>query len=77
MNILKKTQARIVKETVHLWSEHSKATLVRSKLKSLHRELQHHNKTLKVSWFTVHLSEVNPCFPFYIGLSHDHGSWAI
>ncbi|XP_074179301.1 gamma-taxilin-like isoform X1 [Rhinolophus sinicus] len=47
MKILKKTQAQIMKETVHLHSKYSKATLVRSKLKSLCRELQCHNKTLK------------------------------
>ncbi|XP_024902377.1 gamma-taxilin [Pteropus alecto] len=34
-------------EKVHLQSEHSKAILARSKLESLCRELQRHNKTLK------------------------------
>ncbi|XP_037678080.1 gamma-taxilin isoform X2 [Choloepus didactylus] len=47
MKILQKKQAQIVKEKVHLQSEHSKAILARSKLESLCRELQHHNKTLK------------------------------
>ncbi|XP_036295470.1 gamma-taxilin isoform X8 [Pipistrellus kuhlii] len=47
MKILQKKQAQIVKEKVHLQSEHSKAILARSKLESLCRELQRHNKTLK------------------------------
>ncbi|XP_032331246.1 gamma-taxilin isoform X1 [Camelus ferus] len=47
VKILQKKQAQIVKEKVHLQSEHSKAVLARSKLESLCRELQHHNKTLK------------------------------
>uniref|UniRef100_G3TBI2 Taxilin gamma n=1 Tax=Loxodonta africana TaxID=9785 RepID=G3TBI2_LOXAF len=46
MKILQKKQAQIVKEKVHLQSEHSKAILARSKLESLCRELQRHNKTL-------------------------------
>ncbi|XP_045394982.1 gamma-taxilin isoform X3 [Lemur catta] len=44
---LQKKQAQIVKEKVHLQSEQSKAFLARSKLESLCRELQRHNKTLK------------------------------
>ncbi|KAG8508853.1 Gamma-taxilin [Galemys pyrenaicus] len=47
MKILQKKQAQIMKEKVHLQSEHSKAVLARSKLESLCRELQRHNKTLK------------------------------
>uniref|UniRef100_G1U2K3 Taxilin gamma n=1 Tax=Oryctolagus cuniculus TaxID=9986 RepID=G1U2K3_RABIT len=47
MKILQKKQAQIVKEKVRLQSEHSKAILARSKLESLCRELQCHNKTLK------------------------------
>ncbi|XP_075394967.1 gamma-taxilin isoform X1 [Tenrec ecaudatus] len=47
MKVLQKKQAQIVKEKVHLQSEHSKAILARSKLESLCRELQRHNKTLK------------------------------
>ncbi|XP_006835748.1 PREDICTED: gamma-taxilin [Chrysochloris asiatica] len=47
MKSLQKKQAQIVKEKVHLQSEHSKAILARSKLESLCRELQRHNKTLK------------------------------
>uniref|UniRef100_A0A8C5QCS4 Taxilin gamma n=1 Tax=Leptobrachium leishanense TaxID=445787 RepID=A0A8C5QCS4_9ANUR len=47
MKVLQKKQAQVVKEKVHLQSEHSKAILARSKLESLCRELQRHNKTLK------------------------------
>uniref|UniRef100_A0ACB8FIE1 Uncharacterized protein n=1 Tax=Sphaerodactylus townsendi TaxID=933632 RepID=A0ACB8FIE1_9SAUR len=47
MKVLQKKQAQIVKEKVHLQSEHSKAILARSKLESLCRELQRHNKTIK------------------------------
>ncbi|XP_036091636.1 gamma-taxilin-like isoform X2 [Rousettus aegyptiacus] len=47
MKILQKKQAQIMKEKVHLQSEHSKAILARSKLESLCRELQRHNRTLK------------------------------
>ncbi|XP_034039789.1 gamma-taxilin [Thalassophryne amazonica] len=44
---LQKKQSQIVKEKIHLQGEHSKAILARSKLESLCRELQRHNKTLK------------------------------
>ncbi|XP_074043806.1 beta-taxilin [Macrotis lagotis] len=44
---LQKRQAQIIKEKDQLQSEHSKAILARSKLESLCRELQRHNKTLK------------------------------
>ncbi|XP_030782167.1 gamma-taxilin-like isoform X4 [Rhinopithecus roxellana] len=47
MKILQNKQAQIVKEKVHLQSEHSKTILARSKLESLCRELQRQNKTLK------------------------------
>ncbi|XP_043928721.1 gamma-taxilin-like, partial [Protopterus annectens] len=47
MKLIQKKQAQIMKEKVHLQSEHSKAILARSKLESLCRELQRHNKTLK------------------------------
>ncbi|GCB61882.1 hypothetical protein scyTo_0007126 [Scyliorhinus torazame] len=47
IKLLQKKQAQVVKEKVHLQSEHSKAILARSKLESLCRELQRHNKTLK------------------------------
>uniref|UniRef100_A0A8C7Y181 Taxilin gamma n=1 Tax=Oryzias sinensis TaxID=183150 RepID=A0A8C7Y181_9TELE len=47
LKALQKKQAQIVKEKVHLQGEHSKAILARSKLESLCRELQRHNKNLK------------------------------
>ncbi|XP_010884740.2 gamma-taxilin isoform X2 [Esox lucius] len=47
LKALQKKQSQIVKEKIHLQSEHSKAILARSKLESLCRELQRHNKTLK------------------------------
>lgn len=53
LKALQKKQAQIVKEKVHLQGEHSKAILARSKLESLCRELQRHNKNLKVGRCTV------------------------
>ncbi|RXM30906.1 Beta-taxilin [Acipenser ruthenus] len=47
LKVLQKKQALIMKEKDHLQSEHSRAILARSKLESLCRELQRHNKTLK------------------------------
>ncbi|XP_018605599.2 gamma-taxilin isoform X1 [Scleropages formosus] len=47
MKGLQKKQSQIIKEKIHLQGEHSKAILARSKLESLCRELQRHNKTLK------------------------------
>uniref|UniRef100_A0A3Q4BJJ8 Uncharacterized protein n=1 Tax=Mola mola TaxID=94237 RepID=A0A3Q4BJJ8_MOLML len=47
LKALQKKQSQIVKEKIHLQGEHSKAILARSKLESLCRELQRHNKTLK------------------------------
>ncbi|XP_024138503.1 gamma-taxilin [Oryzias melastigma] len=47
LKALQKKQSQIVKEKVHLQGEHSKAILARSKLESLCRELQRHNKNLK------------------------------
>ncbi|XP_070589735.1 beta-taxilin isoform X2 [Erythrolamprus reginae] len=44
---MQKKQAQIMKEKDQLQSEHSRAILARSKLESLCRELQRHNKTLK------------------------------
>uniref|UniRef100_A0A8C3S5S3 Beta-taxilin n=1 Tax=Chelydra serpentina TaxID=8475 RepID=A0A8C3S5S3_CHESE len=49
LKYLQKRQAQIIKEKDQLQSEHSRAILARSKLESLCRELQRHNKTLKVS----------------------------
>lgn len=54
VKVLQKKQNQVLKEKIHLQSEHSKAVLARSKLESLCRELQRHNKTLKVP--TTHLS---------------------
>ncbi|XP_072265091.1 beta-taxilin [Pyxicephalus adspersus] len=47
MKQLQKRQLQLIKEKDQLQSEHSKAILARSKLESLCRELQRHNKTLK------------------------------
>ncbi|XP_078413601.1 beta-taxilin [Cetorhinus maximus] len=45
--MLQKKQAQLGKEKDQLQTEHSRAVLARSKLESLCRELQRHNKTLK------------------------------
>lgn len=47
LKLLQKNQVQIQKEKDQLQSEHSRAILARSKLESLCRELQRHNKTLK------------------------------
>ncbi|XP_058159966.1 alpha-taxilin isoform X2 [Dasypus novemcinctus] len=47
MKLLQKKQSQLVQEKDHLRSEHSKAILARSKLESLCRELQRHNRSLK------------------------------
>ncbi|NXT83044.1 TXLNB protein, partial [Zapornia atra] len=47
LKYLQKRQAQIIKEKDQLQSEHSRAILARSKLESLCRELQRHNKNLK------------------------------
>ncbi|VTJ88403.1 Hypothetical predicted protein, partial [Marmota monax] len=47
LKVLQKKQMQIQKEKDQLQSEHSRAILARSKLESLCRELQRHNKTLK------------------------------
>ncbi|KAG8444405.1 hypothetical protein GDO86_009552 [Hymenochirus boettgeri] len=47
MKHVQKRQAQLIKEKDQLQCEHSKAILARSKLESLCRELQRHNKTLK------------------------------
>ncbi|XP_053566634.1 beta-taxilin [Bombina bombina] len=44
---LQKRQTQLIKEKDQLQGEHSKAILARSKLESLCRELQRHNKSLK------------------------------
>lgn len=48
MRVLQKKQTQLVQEKDNLRNEHSKAILARSKLESLCRELQRHNRTLKV-----------------------------
>ncbi|KAE8624425.1 hypothetical protein XENTR_v10005941 [Xenopus tropicalis] len=47
MRILQKKQTQLIQEKDLLRNEHSKAILARSKLESLCRELQRHNRTLK------------------------------
>ncbi|NXE88331.1 TXLNB protein, partial [Menura novaehollandiae] len=47
LKYLQKRQAQLTKEKDQLQSEHSRAILARSKLESLCRELQRHNKNLK------------------------------
>ncbi|GAB1288977.1 Alpha-taxilin [Apodemus speciosus] len=47
MKLLQKKQTQLVQEKDHLRGEHSKAVLARSKLESLCRELQRHNRSLK------------------------------
>ncbi|XP_077338106.1 alpha-taxilin [Lithobates pipiens] len=47
MRILQKKQSQLIQEKDQLRNEHSKAILARSKLESLCRELQRHNRTLK------------------------------
>ncbi|XP_068603281.1 alpha-taxilin [Brachionichthys hirsutus] len=47
MRALQKKQDQLVQEKDNLRNEHSKAILARSKLESLCRELQRHNRTLK------------------------------
>nr|XP_009480937.1 PREDICTED: beta-taxilin-like [Pelecanus crispus] len=47
LKYLQKRQAQITKEKDQLQSEHNRALLARSKLESLCRELQRHNKNLK------------------------------
>lgn len=52
MRVLQKKQTLHIQEKDHLRSEHSKAILARSKLESLCRELQRHNRTLKASAYS-------------------------
>ncbi|XP_062863188.1 taxilin beta b [Trichomycterus rosablanca] len=47
LKMLQKKLLQVMKEKDQLQSEHSRAVLARSKLESLCRELQRHNKTLK------------------------------
>lgn len=56
LKVLQKKQSQITKEKINLQGDHSKAILARSKLESLCRELQRHNKSLKVG---LHQSSVH------------------
>ncbi len=49
LKVLQKKLLQVLKEKDQLQSEHSRAVLARSKLEGLCRELQRHNKTLKVT----------------------------
>ena len=53
LKILQKKLLQVMKEKDTLQSEHSRAVLARSKLEGLCRELQRHNKTLKVPQHTL------------------------
>lgn len=48
LKVLQKKLLQVMKDKDQLQSEHSRAVLARSKLEGLCRELQRHNKTLKV-----------------------------
>lgn len=56
LKVLQKKLLQVMKEKDQLQSEHSRAVLARSKLEGLCRELQRHNKTLKVG-----LAKTAPC----------------
>lgn len=64
LKALQKKQSQIVKEKIHLQGEHSKAILARSKLESLCRELQRHNKTLKVRLLVLSAPDSTKNRPF-------------
>lgn len=49
MKVHQKKLLQVMKEKDQLQGEHSRAVLARSKLEGLCRELQRHNKTLKVA----------------------------
>ena len=63
MKLLQKKQSQLVQEKDHLRGEHSKAVLARSKLESLCRELQRHNRSLKVGHPLFLTSLVFSSFP--------------
>lgn len=54
LKVLQKKLLQVMKEKDQLQSEHSRAVLARSKLEGLCRELQRHNKTLKVAPSRLH-----------------------
>lgn len=57
MKVLQKKLLQVMKEKDQLQGEHSRAVLARSKLEGLCRELQRHNKTLKVAQLQTSLLE--------------------
>lgn len=59
LKVLQKKLLQVMKEKDQLQSEHSRAVLARSKLEGLCRELQRHNKTLKVVLFPPRHSDPN------------------
>ncbi|TEA36914.1 hypothetical protein DBR06_SOUSAS210029 [Sousa chinensis] len=63
MKLLQKKQSQLVQEKDHLRGEHSKAVLARSKLESLCRELQRHNRSLKGGLLGENIPELvgEPC----------------
>lgn len=70
LKVLQKKLLQVMKEKDQLQSEHSRAVLARSKLEGLCRELQRHNKTLKVlaalrvaveAWFLMWVTEIAIC----------------
>ena len=63
VKLLQKKQSQLVQEKDHLRGEHSKAVLARSKLESLCRELQRHNRSLKVGHPLFLTSLVFSSFP--------------
>lgn len=65
LKVLQKKLLQVMKEKDQLQSEHSRAVLARSKLEGLCRELQRHNKTLKVAHRHV-------CTPFGRGTTWSH-----
>lgn len=63
LKLLQKKLLQVMKEKDQLQSEHSRAVLARSKLEGLCRELQRHNKTLKVVLPPITATETAP----YVG----------
>lgn len=62
LKVLQKKLLQVMKEKDQLQSEHSRAVLARSKLEGLCRELQRHNKTLKVACTHAHTHLSNEPF---------------
>ncbi|XP_045150522.1 beta-taxilin [Echinops telfairi] len=73
LKLLQKKQGQLQKEKDQLQSEHSRAILARSKLESLCRELQRHNKTLKVG-IASQATHLLTCCPSE-GLCHSWEEW--